>query len=504
VIVAEGVSKRYPSEPVRMFPPIVSMFHRNWFTLRRSEGVEEPEEVEAKSASRHEARAARSRAAARQREQFELDDLDDADDDDDDDDDDEDDDDELGPTRLGGPTPDEPGEMFWALKDVSFSVPPGAALGVLGGQGAGKSTLLNIIGGRAFPTEGRVLTRGVVSPMPSGLAKAIALTGKGYFNFDLVLGCRLVGIEPHLVKRHREEIEELAQPVLGPDGEPAPGALVRLAVATAAILPASAILFEDGLRGMDEAFTNRVVERLRDRLRSGTSLVFASQEPQPMAELCDEVIVLDGGSIVGRGDSKRAIAGYEPAQNGGGGTAPKRARRASSAIVPGSPELGERELRVPAVQAAFNSSAALISAEVQRADGSPSKRIHTADELSVVIRLETIVPDTEVHCGVCFTPRSGETGVRVHPPEPLRLRDPRAYVVVVRVPAGTLPGGGYKVHASAVVASAAEREASAITRDAGRLRIVGDDEPAQAPAVPADEHWDGCVSWRADGEWSIE
>jgi len=487
VIVAEGVSKQYPRDRVRMFPPVV-MFHRRAWFRRRSTTEDEPGSTP-KASSEQDSAAQYTRADARRRREDEVDyeDLDD-----DDDDDDDDDFDEEPPARVGGPTPMEPGEMFWVLKDVSFSLEAGAALGVLGGPGAGKTTLLKILGGRAFPTEGRVLTRGNVAPMPEDLAKAIALSGKGYFQFDLVMGCRLLGLHPHVVKPHRQEIEDLAQPLLDKHGEPAPGAMTRLAVATAITLPSDAILFEDGLRGMDDAFTERVLDRLRRRLRSGTAVVCASRRADVIQTLCDEVIVLDGGAGGGPGATDAGTNGYESAQ----AVAPKRAAAGAG--------LEERALSVPPEPVPFHSSAALLSVEVQTADGGRSKRLDGSEDLSVVIRLETALRDTEVRCGVCFIPRSGETGVRVEHPEPLRLRDPGLYEVRAHVPAGMLGAGGYKVHADAVVAAATEEEANAISRDAGRLRIEGDHPSPRKPTEDPIEHWDGCVLRRAEAEWSVE
>src|SRR5215211_4036675 len=487
VIIAEGVSKQYPRDRVRLFPPVVMFHRRDWFRRRRSTKEEEPNSA-AEASSEQDSAAHRARADARRRREYELDyeDLDDEDDDDDDDFEEE------PPARVGGSTPMEPGEMFWALKDVSFSLEAGGALGILGGPGAGKTTLLKILGGRAFPTEGRVLTRGTVAPTPGDLAKAIALSGKGYFQFDLVMGCRLLGLHPHVVKPHRQEIEDLAQPLLDKHGEPAPGAMTRLAVATAVTLPSDAILFEDGLPGMDEAFTERILDRLRRRLRSGTAVVCASRRADVIEMLCDEVIVLDGGAGGGPDATGDGTNGYESVR----AVAPKRAAAGGG--------LGERALSVPPEPVPFHSSAALLSVEVQTADGGRSKRLDGSEELSVVIRLETALRDTEIRCGVCFTPRSGESGVRIEHPEPLRLRDPGLYEVRARLPAGTVAAGGYKVHADAVVATATEEEANAISRDAGRLRIEGDHPSPREPTEDPSEHWDGCVLRRAEAEWSIE
>lgn len=502
VIVAEGVSKQYPRDRVRLFPPIVSMFHRGWF--RRSSASGEPAGDATEPRRERRTADARGESGERRRE-LELD-YDDRDDDlDDDDDDDDDFDDDLGPTPVGRPTTARPGEMFWALKDVSFSLAPGAALGVLGGPGAGKTTLLNILGNRVFPTEGRVVTRGTISAMPLDLAKAISLSGKGYFQFDLVMGCRLLGIHPHLVKRHRDEIEALAEPVLGPDGEPAPGAMSRLAAATVLTLPADAILFDDGLRGLDELFMARALERLQDRLRGGAAVVFASRRPELVAAVCDEVIVLEGGSIVRRGVPSNVADGYHSTRGGNeAGERPRRGRGSApaGASVPARSE--ESTPSVPAGRAPFHASGGLISVEVQRGDGAGSKRVHSSEELAVLIRIETVLPDTAVRCGVCFAPRSGDFGVRIEHPDPIRLDDPGQYAVVARVPAGTLAAGGYKVHADAVIATGDDSEANAVSRDAGRLRIAGDRSVADLPDTPPKEHWDGCVAWRADALWSME
>ena len=142
-VVADRVSKLYPGRPAIMFPPVISMFKRGPFKRKRSD---EPE-TDSSSA------ALRSRG----------DDLDLIDDDDDDLEEEEDYYDEP----LPPPSRARPDEDFWALKDVSFTVPPGGALGILGPPACGKTTLLSILGGHAYPTEGRVLVRDPVSPLPA-------------------------------------------------------------------------------------------------------------------------------------------------------------------------------------------------------------------------------------------------------------------------------------------------------------------------------------------------
>ena len=131
--------------------------------------------------------------------------------------------------------------------------------------------------------------------------------------------------------------------LLTPDGDPARGARVRLAVATTVVLPADVILFDDP-QGLDAAFMATVVERLRERVRAGSSLVFASRDSSLVQQLCDEAILLHEGSIVERGDPERAAGGYEAAANGGQSA---RRRRRPPAIAQGPDLLQGQEPRVP-------------------------------------------------------------------------------------------------------------------------------------------------------------
>jgi ABC-type polysaccharide/polyol phosphate transport system ATPase subunit len=427
----------------------------------------------------------------------------------DDDDDDLDVDDEQGePESAGGPV----GETFWALRRISFRVRAGSSLGVVGAAGSGKTTLLRILGGLAFPTEGRVIVRGRVSPVAAGLAAV--LRGKG--STSLVEGCQLVGIESGLVRRHIDEILDLARPgegAPGAHGEPDPGASLRLAVATAVALPWSVILLDE-LPRTDEDFTQRVVERVRERVRGGAALVLASRRAELVRMLCDDAIWLEAGTIIGAADADGVAGRYEAAvrrtaQDGadsrgsagriaaGPVTAPARA--AAQIAVP-----AVAQLRIPAVPSPFDERAALLSAAVHTPRGVNRKVIDAADELSVEIQLETAVPDVEARCGVTFSPRSGEPGIRLELPQPLRFSDPGSYVLVARTIPGTLRSGVYDIRADAIVADGSDQPPSVIARDIRRSRIVGDELEPERPGSRPTAQWDGREAWPAEAEWSVQ
>lgn len=449
MIRAEAISKLYPSRPVTIFPPVRSIFERSRDEVRTDSFVAD----------------------------YDIDI-----------DDDEDEDALEG--AAGPPSPTGPDETFWALRDISLSVAPHGAVGIVGGPEAGKSTLLRILAGRAFPTEGRVLVRGRVAPLAADVERALGLSAKAT-GHDIVLASRLVGVDARRARQHREEIEELAQPLVTADGDPAPGARQRLAVATTLVLPSDLILLDD-LRRLDDAFVGRVGNKLRQRLDEGAALVLASRDRLLADHLCGEVMLLTAGAIEDRAGS----AGDEGRRTG-------KRRRAALVLAGEQPSPGAETQSNARRVAPFNASAALVSAEVRTATGVPSKNFGANDELTFRIRLETAAPDTVVRCGVCLSPRTGPHGFRLELPEPARIARPRVYLVMARVAPGSLPSTGFKVRVDARVAGPAETGTSVIARGVSRFRIDGDDLDFVEPREPPVVCWDGESRWLVEADWSV-
>jgi ABC-2 type transport system ATP-binding protein len=466
-VVAERVSKRYPAKRKRLFPPVISIFHRGYFS-RSSVG---------------DRKVAPSTTGL-------LDDVDDLDDMDDDDEfEDEVEEDEVEPQAE---------EWVWALKDVSFQVEAGQVIGLLGGPRAGKSTLLRIIGGRAFPTEGRVLVRDPVSPPPAAYMVSLLAANRGTFPFSFLLGSQLAGRSRRLAKRHRDEIEEVGR--LGLTEEEADKqavVMLRLALAANAILPAKVILIER-LPELGHPFTATVIERLRERLREGAAVVLADRTPGVMAELCDQIVLLDRGTVRSRGPLPGVLAN---APNGRG------ASRSQARPQRAAPSEAAPPRRQP-VQTAFHPVAALVSAEVKNetAQRESKRRVVVEHDLLIELRLETSAPGVEVRCGVDFKPRGGREPVRLELPEPARFERPGTYVLSARAEPWTLePRTVYEVRADASIAHRSEDEPVVLARRAGRVTTVGSEPPADlsrdATTVP---HWRGGTALRAESEWSIE
>jgi ABC-2 type transport system ATP-binding protein len=447
VVICEGVSKRYPAERVVLFPPVVSLFERGIF---RRERPTPPAE--------------------------------DALHDDEDEDEDEHDLERTAPPATRGPT-----DSFWALRDVSFRVPAGGGLGVLGGPGAGKSTLLRILSGQAFPTDGRVLIRGPVCPPPTELQRELRKTAG-----DLVSACRLFGLDKRVVRAHEAEINELAGLPTARDPQVDMAEMGNLAVAAAVVLPSSVLLLEEA-RGMDEAFGERVVERIRARLSRGSALVLASRSPELVQRLCDEVLVLDDGVVTARGEPDTIVPNYAPPR---GARMPTRGRADAQAL---------RKPRIASANTPFSPAAAILSASVFSTAGPRRKRFDAADELVVKIVLESAVPDIEVLCSVSFVPRRGDrTPIRAVSPTPLALPHPGIHVVAARTLPWSLGGAVYDVRADAIISTDGDPETRMIAREAGRIRIRAEEaDDIVERAAPRDVHWDDQPFRRIDADWTL-
>jgi len=464
-VVAERVSKRYPAKRKKLFPPVISIFHRGYFSRSSKRDRTEPPSMTGM-----------------------FDDVDDMDEDDDFEDEVEEEEEAKSQAE----------EWVWVLKNVSFQLGAGQAIGLLGGPRAGKSTLLRIIGGRAFPTEGRVLVRDPVSPPPAAYVTSLLTANSGTFPFSFLLGSQLAGRSRRVVKRYRDEIQELGRLGLTEEEEDKQAVvMLRLALAANAILPSKVILIER-LPEPGHPFTEAVVERLRKRLSEGAAVVLADRSAGVMADLCDDVVLLDRGTVVGRGPLPGVLAN---ALNGGGARATRRPT--------GSPQ-GRRSGAAPpgSAQTAFHPLATLLSAEVKNetAQRESKRRVRVEHDLRIELRLETSVPGVEVRCGFDFKPRGGGEPVRLELPEPARLDRAGTYVLTARAEPWTLERRTvYELRADAVVAHRSEDEPVVLARSAGRVTASGSEPPSDyssdATTVP---HWRGGTALRAESEWSIE
>lgn len=200
---------------------------------------------------------------------------------------------------------------FWALRDVSFSVEQGQSLGVIGHNGAGKSTLLRLLCGLGRPTKGRIHRIGHVSGLLD-LGKGFHpdMTGRE----NLMIGGILSGLTSRQVKARQEGIiafAELEEFIDQPVRTYSNGMYLRLAFATAMSFDPDVLIIDEVLAVGDQRFKKKCIQRLDAFRASGKTLILTSHESEQITSLCDEVIVLEEGRVVMKGDPESAIDCYD-------------------------------------------------------------------------------------------------------------------------------------------------------------------------------------------------
>ena len=190
-----------------------------------------------------------------------------------------------------------PGE-FWALRNVSFTVSAGEAIGVVGRNGQGKSTLLKLVAEVILPDEGNVSVHGGVAPL-------IEITG-GFVD-DLTVR-ENVFLTAGLHGMKRDEIEARFDEIIGfaeigdfldtPYKHLSSGMKVRIAFAVISRLEEPIILVDEVLAVGDKAFREKCYRRIEELLAGGRKLFFVSHNERDLKRFCTRGLYLDKGALV--------------------------------------------------------------------------------------------------------------------------------------------------------------------------------------------------------------
>jgi lipopolysaccharide transport system ATP-binding protein len=230
---------------------------------------------------------------------------------------------------------------FFALRNVSFEVSRGSAVGIVGRNGSGKSTLLQVICGTLTPTSGSVTARGRIA--------ALLELGSG-FNPEFTglenvfLNGAVLGLSRERVESRLDEILAFAD--IGPFAEQpvktySSGMRMRLAFAVQVAVEPEVLIVDEALGVGDEAFQQKCFARLRKLRDAGTTLLFVSHDAGTVLSLCDRAVLLDQGSLVSEGAPKEVIARYHALLYAPGGAALEPASPQASLEHPGATSGGE-------------------------------------------------------------------------------------------------------------------------------------------------------------------
>ena len=201
-------------------------------------------------------------------------------------------------------------EEVWALKDVSFEIRRGEAVGIIGRNGAGKSTLLKILSRITEPTTGRVTIKGrVASLLEVGTGFHPELTGRE----NIYLNGTILGMTRVEIKRKFDEIvafAEVEKYLDTPVKRYSSGMYVRLAFAVAAHLEPEILVVDEVLAVGDAEFQKKCLGKMGDVAHEGRTVLFVSHNMAAVQQLCQNGIVLDQGQVNFQGDIGSTINHY--------------------------------------------------------------------------------------------------------------------------------------------------------------------------------------------------
>jgi ABC-type polysaccharide/polyol phosphate transport system ATPase subunit len=199
---------------------------------------------------------------------------------------------------------------IWALKEVSFEVAQGEALGVIGHNGAGKSTLVRLLSGITVPTRGEITIRGTLSALVEvGAGFNLELTGRE----NVFLAGSILGMSRRDISRKMEDImefSEIGDQIDAPVKTYSSGQFLRLGFSIAAQLDHQIFILDEVLAVGDIAFQTRCFARIERLRQAGKTMVLISHDLAAIEHICDRAILLSRGELMMAGHPRAVIDEY--------------------------------------------------------------------------------------------------------------------------------------------------------------------------------------------------
>jgi ABC-type polysaccharide/polyol phosphate transport system ATPase subunit len=196
---------------------------------------------------------------------------------------------------------------FEAVKNASFEIHGGQAVGIIGRNGSGKSTLLKIIAGVYKPSVGNVEVHGSLAPLIElGAGFHHELTGRE----NILLNGLLMGYGKHEMLERQQSIIEFAdigEFIDAPVKQYSSGMYMRLAFAVATEVDPQILLVDEILAVGDIGFKEKCFERIRKFRESGKTILLVTHNMDNVKEHCERVILIDHGNILVDGNPDEAI-----------------------------------------------------------------------------------------------------------------------------------------------------------------------------------------------------
>ena len=200
--------------------------------------------------------------------------------------------------------------LKWVLEDLTFTVSPGEAVGIIGINGAGKSTLLKMITGTTQPTSGSVQVSGrVAALLELGMGFHPDFTGRQ----NAIMAGQLLGLSGQEIEQLMPEIEafaEIGDYIDQPVRVYSSGMQMRLAFSVATAKRPDILIVDEALSVGDSYFQHKSFDRIRAFGEQGTTLLIVSHDKNSIQSICDRAILLDAGKLSMQGEPAAVMDYY--------------------------------------------------------------------------------------------------------------------------------------------------------------------------------------------------
>lgn len=201
-------------------------------------------------------------------------------------------------------------EIFWALKDINFTVDEGETLGIIGNNGAGKSTLLKVLSRITKPSSGNIELLGRVgSLLEVGTGFHNELSGReNIFLNGAILGMRRDEIVQNFDKI--VEFADLERFIDTPVKHYSSGMYMRLAFSIAVHLRPEILIVDEVLAVGDVNFQLKCLDKMEEIMNDGRTILFVSHSMSDVTRLCARSIALKRGKIISQGPTQKVVDEY--------------------------------------------------------------------------------------------------------------------------------------------------------------------------------------------------
>jgi teichoic acid transport system ATP-binding protein len=197
-----------------------------------------------------------------------------------------------------------------ALQGITFDVPDGTSLGIIGNNGAGKSTLMRALAGILPPNEGRIEVNGRISPLLSlGVGFNANLSGRE----NIVLGGLAGGLSRKQVDARADDVTAFAgleEFIDAPMRTYSSGMYSRLAFSVAVHMDPDILMIDEALSAGDASFKTKAAEKMQELRESARAMFLVSHSLASIQELCNDAIWIHKGRLMMRGHPDEVTEAY--------------------------------------------------------------------------------------------------------------------------------------------------------------------------------------------------